>query len=108
MRFKKKSRYTTSKSKVRYQTWRKNVFELNKGKKGLSRYYVCVKCNLKRKTTRTLHAHHIKSWDKFPKDRYDRNNGVVMCKRCHYNFHKKYGFEALDKPELLKEYLNDK
>ena len=55
-----------------------------------------------------LHAHHRKSWNKFPKERYDRNNGVVMCIPCHNKFHKKYKFEALDKPELLDEYLEKK
>jgi|TARA_Y100000310_G_scaffold124101_1_gene122839 5-methylcytosine-specific restriction endonuclease McrA len=108
MKYKTKPRYTTSKSELKYKTWRKNVFELNKGKHGLNKHYTCMKCKLKRKTTRILHAHHIKSWDKFPQDRYDRDNGVVMCKKCHYKFHKKYQFEALEKPELLNEYLKDK
>ena len=83
MRFKPGNRWKSSRSEVRYRTWRKNVFELNKRKLGLSRNYVCVKCNKKRKTTRVLHAHHIYSWNKFESKRYDRNNGVVLCKYCH-------------------------
>ena len=67
MRFKKGNRWKGSKGQIRYKTWRKMVFELNKRKVGLSKYYVCVKCNKKRKTTRVLHAHHIFSWDRFPK-----------------------------------------
>ena len=47
----------------------------------------------KRKTTRVLHAHHIKSLNKFPKDRYDRSNGVVLCIKCHNSFHRKYKLE---------------
>ena len=108
MKFKPGNRWKSSKSEVRYKSWRKSVFELNKAKKGLRKFYVCEKCNKKRKTTRVLHAHHIKSWEKFPKDRYDRKNGVVLCKYCHDKFHRKYKFEALDKPELLWEYLNEK
>ena len=108
MRFKKGNRWKSSKGQLRYKTWRKNVFELNKAKKGLRKYYVCEKCNKRRKTTRVLHAHHIKSWDRFPKDRYDRNNGVVLCIKCHNAFHRKYRFEALEKPELLDEYLRKK
>ena len=108
MRFKKGNRWKNSKGELRYKTWRKNVFELNKAKRGLRKYYVCEKCNKKRKTTRVLHAHHIKSWDRFPKDRYDRNNGVVLCIKCHNAFHRKYKFEALDNPKLLYEYLNIK
>ena len=106
MRFKKGNRWKSRKSEIRYRVWRKNVFELNKAKRGLRRYYVCEKCSKRRKTTRVLHAHHRKSWDRFPDDRYDRSNGVVMCIPCHNKFHKKYKFEALDKPELLDEYLN--
>ena len=108
MRFKKGNRWKSSKGQLRYKTWRKNVFELNKAKRGLRRYYVCEKCSKRRKTTRVLHAHHRKSWDRYPDDRYDRSNGVVMCIPCHNKFHKKYKFEALDKPELLDEYLNKK
>ena len=93
---------------MRYKSWRKSVFQLNKAKKGTSKFYVCEKCNKKRKTTRVLHAHHIKSWNKFPKDRYDRNNGIVLCWKCHNEFHKKYKFKALEKPELLEEYLGEK
>ena len=106
MRFKKGNRWKGSKGQIRYKTWRKNVFELNKGRVGLSKYYGCLKCNKKRKTTRVLHAHHIYSWDRFQKKRYDRSNGVVLCWKCHNEFHRKYGFEALDKPNLLLDYLN--
>ena len=31
-----------------------------------------------------------------------------MCWKCHNGFHRKYKFEALDKPELLVEYINNK
>ena len=51
MRFKKGNRWRGSKGELRYRTWRKMVFERNKGRVGLSKYYVCVKCNKKRKTT---------------------------------------------------------
>ena len=77
-----------------------------RGNKGQVRY-VCVKCNKKRKTTRVLHAHHIFSWNKFESKRYDRYNGVVLCIKCHNAFHRKYSYEALDKPGLLLEYLNN-
>jgi hypothetical protein len=107
LRFKKGNRWRGSSGKVRYMTWRKNVFELNKRKIGLSKQYVCEKCGKKRKTTRVLHAHHIYSWKKFPKQRYDRNNGVVMCKYCHDKFHRKYKFEAIENPNLLLEYIKN-
>ena len=108
MKFKKGNRWKSSKSELRYKTWRKNVFELNRAKKGLRKYYVCEKCGKGRKTTRVLHAHHIYSWDRYPDKRYDRNNGVVLCIKCHNAFHRKYKFEALENPKLLEEYLNGK
>ena len=84
------------------------VFELNKAKRGISKFYVCEKCDKRLKTTRALHAHHIKSWENFPKNRYDRSNGVVLCWKCHNTFHRKYKFEALTKPELLWKYIEKK
>ena len=106
MSFKSGNRWKSSKGQLRYKTWRNMVFELNKRKKGLSKRYVCEKCSKKLVTTRALHSHHIFSWNKYPKLRYDRYNGVVLCIKCHNNFHKKYKFEALEKPSLLLEYLN--
>ena len=108
MKFRKGNRWRSSKGQIRYKTWRKNVFELNKRKKGLSKQYVCENCNKKRWTTRALHAHHIYSWDKFPDKRYTIKNGVVLCIKCHNAFHRKYKFEALDNPDLLYEYLSKK
>ena len=107
MKFKSGNRWKSSKGQLKYKTWRKLVFEMNKRKVGMSRHYVCLKCNKKRKTTRVLHAHHIYSWDKFEKRRYDKNNGVVLCIKCHNAFHRKYKFEALDKPKLILDYLGD-
>ena len=107
MKFKSGNRWKSSKGQLKYKTWRKLVFEMNKRKVGMSRHYVCLKCNKKRKTTRVLHAHHIYSWDKFEKKRYDKNNGVALCIKCHNAFHRKYKFEALDKPKLILDYLGD-
>ena len=45
MKFKSGNRWKSSKSELKYRTWRKNVFELNKRKKGLSKGYVCEKCS---------------------------------------------------------------
>ena len=102
------NRWRSSSGKVRYMKWRRSVFELNKGLYGMRKYYVCVKCKKKRKTTRVLHAHHIYSWKKFPNRRYTIKNGVVLCTKCHNSFHNKYKYEALDKPQLLAEWCKDK
>ena len=105
MKFKKGNRWRSSSGKIRYTKWRKVVFELNKRKHGMNRDYVCVKCRKRRKTTRVLHAHHIFSWDKYPKLRYERGNGVVLCWKCHNKFHNTYKWDALENPRLLEEYI---
>jgi len=98
-------RWKNINQKGKYKRWRRSVFELNKRRTGVSRHYVCEKCNKKYKTSHRLHAHHIFSWNKFPKKRYTISNGVVLCIRCHNNFHRKYKYDALSNPELLLEYM---
>lgn len=34
-----------------------------------------------------LHAHHIKSYKDFPEYRYDVNNGITLCFKCHWAEH---------------------
>ena len=103
-----KNRWSDSKSKVRYKKWRKNVFELNRAKRGLRKWYVCEKCSKRRKTTRALHAHHIYSWERHPSKRYLRENGMVLCISCHNKFHRKYRYLALANPDLIWEYTGKK
>lgn len=105
MRFKSNHRWKTTTDKLKYITWRKVVFQLNKGRHGASKHYVCLKCNKKRKTTRTMHAHHHYSWHQFPEKRYDKHNGVVLCVKCHKKFHNKYKYDAIKDPKYLTEYL---
>jgi 5-methylcytosine-specific restriction endonuclease McrA len=105
MRYKKGNRWKSSGGEIRYRTWRTSVFKLNRGKKGLQRYYVCEKCDKKRKTTRALHAHHIYSWEEYPKKRYVSKNGVVLCIKCHNAFHRKYGYKSITEPERIIDWL---
>lgn len=54
-----------------YKKWRKQVY-VRDG-------YTCKMCGAKKK----LEAHHIKLWAHFPELRFDVNNGITLCKKCH-------------------------
>lgn len=45
-------------------------------------------CQVCYKVGGDIEAHHIKFWSKFPKLRYNINNGVTLCKKCHKAVHK--------------------
>ena len=58
-----------------YRVWRAAVLARDGNK--------CTKCD----ATDNLHAHHIKSFDKFPELRYDVSNGLTVCDNCHSKIH---------------------
>lgn len=70
-----------------YKQWRKMVYERDQ--------YKCVKYGSKNK----LNAHHIKSWKYYPDLRYNINNGITLCEKCHIEVHKKYGYDS--KEEMI-------
>ena len=58
-----------------YYEWRTKVF----GRDG----YRCVRCG----ATEQLHAHHIKTWNDYPKLRLKVSNGETLCETCHKKQH---------------------
>lgn len=50
--------------------------------------YTCQLCS---KYGIPLNSHHLNSWDAFESQRYDLNNGLTLCVRCHDKFHDIYG-----------------
>jgi len=67
---------------IRYKLWRLAVFERDN--------FTCQKCKQK---GGKLVAHHLKSWTKYPKLRYEISNGKTLCLQCHYKTHN-YGWRA--------------
>ena len=61
-----------------YKAWRAKVFDRDG-----------FKCQICGQVGGTLNAHHIKEFSRFPKLRYDVDNGVTLCECCHREIHRK-------------------
>ena len=61
-----------------YKEWRLSVFKRDN--------YTCQKCG---QIGEKLNSHHIQPWIDFPDLRYDINNGVTLCVKCHHIAHRK-------------------
>lgn len=74
--------------------WRLSVFKRDD--------YKCTCCGEYGK----IHAHHLKSFTRFPELRFDVDNGTTLCEDCHRLFHSEYGvrsFTSDDYYEFIKE-----
>ena len=62
---------------LQYKIWRDSVYKRDN--------WTCTKCSDKSKKGNTviLNADHIKPWSKYPKLRFDINNGRTLCLACH-------------------------
>ena len=83
-----------------YYQWRKNVFHKND--------YTCQKCKKRsgKGNPVKINAHHIRNWRDRPELRYDINNGITLCEKCHIKFHSTYG-KRNNNQYQLEEFLNN-
>jgi hypothetical protein len=58
-----------------YRLWRTSVFERDN--------YKCQGCG----TSKDLQAHHIEHWKDCVDKRFDVDNGITLCKKCHLKAH---------------------
>lgn len=70
--------------KIRYssemKTWRKKVY--------IRDNYTCQKCKIR---GGRLCSHHIENFSSVEELRFDIDNGIILCKEHHNQFHKIYG-----------------
>ena len=69
--------------------WRKAVLERDN--------FTCQMCG---KHGGKLHVHHINNFSEFPELRCAIDNGIVLCKKCHKEFHHLYGNKNNTKEQL--------
>jgi 5-methylcytosine-specific restriction endonuclease McrA len=78
------------------RNWRTSVYKRDN--------YICYSCKIR---GGTLNAHHIHSFNNNNLLRYNIDNGITLCKKCHRKFHKLFGFGNNNKHQLEK-FLNIK
>ena len=72
------------------QKWRKGVFERDN--------YHCQICD---STKSYFEAHHIFSWNSCKLLRHNTDNGIMLCKSHHYDFHRIFGRGNNTKEQLI-------
>jgi len=61
--------------------------------------FTCQKCG---QNGGKLQAHHILNFSIYLDLRFDINNGIILCKKCHKEFHKIYGRKDNTQEQLIK------
>lgn len=81
-----------------YYEWREAVYKRDG--------YTCQCCGDRRGGN--LVAHHILNYSEHKELRTEIDNGITLCKRCHKNFHDKYGYTNNNKQQLHEFIINYK
>jgi hypothetical protein len=62
----------------------------------------CIRCG----SVEKMNAHHIHNFNDYPNERYDLNNVVIFCEKCHIKFHQKYG-KLLNERSQIEEFIQN-
>lgn len=79
---------------IEYKIWRDLVYERDN--------WTCQKCLIRGVE---LNPHHILNYSDNEDLRFNIDNGITFCRKCHYHFHKKYGFKN-NNGEQVNNFLN--
>ena len=85
--------YKRIRASIEFRLWREAVFERDN--------WICQKCNQR---GGKLHPHHIYNFTQYPKLRFNVDNGITLCVKCHIEFHKIYGFKN-NTIKQIKEFI---
>jgi len=99
-----KSKMNAIRKSIRGSRWENSV-RLRDGIK-------CKKCNKLGKRNKYYQivgvtAHHIYNFYDYPDKRFDINNGITLCIKCHERFHHKYGYRHTNKNQITRFIKND-
>jgi|SRR3972149_769583 len=67
------------KQTAEYKEWRNKIYKKYK--------WTCVECKI-HCNSKIITAHHIKEFYAYPEYRFDVNNGIVLCRKCHILKHR--------------------
>ena len=83
----------------KYKHWRDSVFQRD--------LYTCQCCHKKigKGVFVVLNAHHLCNWNDYIDKRYELDNGITLCEKCHIGFHSRYG-KKNNTLEQYKEYIS--
>jgi len=83
----------------KYIKSRYNDFKWVKLSKELRKNAKCFICGSSKK----LQAHHKNDYRKYPEQRYDKNNIVILCNSCHNKYHGKHKATEEEWEAYIKE-----
>ncbi|MGI8383187.1 helix-turn-helix domain-containing protein [Robertmurraya sp. P23] len=81
-----------------YEQWQKKVKIRDK--------FTCQNTNC-RQVGGNLQSHHLNSYDWYNEGRTDLTNGVTLCKKCHTDFHRIYGYGMNTKDQYYEWLYNN-
>ena len=76
---------------MEWRLWRESVFQRDN--------YACQCCG---SCGCEIHPHHINNFSQHPQLRFKLENGITLCKDCHFSFHRRYGQQDNTMEQITK------